>query len=197
VSLIDHLVYRRRLWPSMASSTALGKRVNVPSSDPGSVAAPRPKRSHEPRAGADRHHLTAGALARVGKPWIAARPSCGSIKTAILSSRPASGDAAARSGGPGCPTGTALGGAQCPGRPRARRHSQCRDGRRFRIGHGPDDSVDASAASLQIVHQRPNSNVPEKRRAGYARFFTGADIGKLPEGCIVLMTDLRGHIQPG
>jgi hypothetical protein len=41
--------------------------------------------------------LIAGALARVGKPQIAARPSCGSIRTAILSSRPASADAVARS----------------------------------------------------------------------------------------------------
>jgi hypothetical protein len=149
--------------------------VNVLSSDPASGAAPRRKRAHEPRAGADRHHLTGDALARVGKQQIAARPSCGSIRTAILSSRPASADAVARSGSPGCPTGTAVGGAQRPGRPRARRHSQCRDGRRFATGAGLDDPAATPAASLHTGHQQQNLTAPERRRAGYERFFTAAD----------------------
>ena len=58
------------------------------------------------------------------------RPSCCSIKTAILPSRPARANAVARSGGPGCPQGIAAGDAQRPGRLRARRHSHRRDGRR-------------------------------------------------------------------
>src|SRR5580700_295321 len=57
------------------------------------------------------------------------RPSCCSIKTAILPSRPARAHAVARSGGPGCPQGIAVGDAQRPGRLRARRHSHRRDGR--------------------------------------------------------------------
>ena len=150
--------------------------MNVLSSDPASVAAPRRKRAHEPRAGADRDHLTAGAQPRVGKPQISAQPSCGSIKTAILSSRPASADAVARSGGPGCPTGTAVGGAQRPGRPRARRHSHAETDADSRRAPGPDDPVDASAAPLNTRHQQPNSIAPERRRAGYARFFAAADI---------------------
>jgi hypothetical protein len=56
------------------------------------------------------------------------RPSCCSIKTAILPSRPARAHAVARSGGPGCPQGIAEGGVQRPGRLRARRHSHRRDG---------------------------------------------------------------------
>jgi hypothetical protein len=59
----------------------------------------------------------------------AQRPSCCSIKTAILPSRPARVHAVARSGGPGCPQGIAAGDAQRPGRLRARRHSHRRDGR--------------------------------------------------------------------
>ncbi len=62
-------------------------------------------------AGADHHNLIPCAPARVGEAPIAATPSCGSIKTAILSSRPARPGAGARSGGPGCPKGTAVGGA--------------------------------------------------------------------------------------
>jgi hypothetical protein len=58
------------------------------------------------------------------------RLSCCSIKTAVLPSRPARAHAVARSGGPGCPQGIAAGGAQRPGRLRARRHSHRRDGRR-------------------------------------------------------------------
>jgi hypothetical protein len=57
------------------------------------------------------------------------RPSCCSIKTAILPSRPARPHAVARSGSPGCPQGIAAGGAQRPGRLRARRHPHRRDGR--------------------------------------------------------------------
>ena len=57
------------------------------------------------------------------------RPSCCSIKTAILPSRPARAHAVARSGSPGCPQGIAVGGAQRPGRLRARRHPHRRDGR--------------------------------------------------------------------
>jgi hypothetical protein len=57
------------------------------------------------------------------------RPSCCSIKTAILPSRPARTHAVARSGSPGCPQGIAVGGAQRPGRLRARRHPHRRDGR--------------------------------------------------------------------
>ena len=58
------------------------------------------------------------------------RPSCCSIKTAILPSRPARAHAVARSGSPGCLQGIAEGGAQRPGRLRARLHSHRRDGRR-------------------------------------------------------------------
>jgi hypothetical protein len=58
------------------------------------------------------------------------RPSCCSIKTAILPSRPARAHAVARSSSPGCPQGIAEGDAQRPGRLRARRHSHRRDGRR-------------------------------------------------------------------
>jgi hypothetical protein len=57
------------------------------------------------------------------------RPSCCSIKTAIPPSRPAPVHAVARSGGPGCPQGIAVGDASRPARPRARRHSHRRDGR--------------------------------------------------------------------
>ncbi len=57
------------------------------------------------------------------------RPSCCSIKTAILPSRPARAHAVARSSSPGCPQGIAVGGAQRPGRLQARRHSHRRDGR--------------------------------------------------------------------
>jgi hypothetical protein len=47
------------------------------------------------------------------------RPSCCSIKMAIVASRPALTPAVARSCGPGCPQGIAAGGAQRPGRRRA------------------------------------------------------------------------------
>jgi hypothetical protein len=128
--------------------------VNAPNSAPASGAAPRRERSHERRAGADRHNLTAH------------RPSCGSIKTAIPSSRPARTGAGARSGGPGCPKGIAVGGAQRPGRPRARRHPQRTDGRRHRDANRSSDPAHASVTSPPHAppnHPRPTKSAPDMR----------------------------------
>ena len=89
------------------------------------------------------------------------RPSCCSIKTAILPSRPARAHAVARSGGPGCPQGIAVGDAQRPGRLRARRHSHRRDGR-----HAQPTLRPSRLYSLS----RHNEPV-----AGCARVFTAAN----------------------
>ncbi len=76
------------------------------------------------------------------------RPSCCSIETAIPPPRPAPAHAVARSGGPGCPQGIAVGDASRPGRPRARRHSRRRYGRLCPI---PDPPRPTTAGSISAV----------------------------------------------
>ena len=134
---------------------------------PANVAAPRPQRTHDLRA--DRHNLTARALPRAGDHR---RSSCGSIKTAILSSRPACADAVARSGGPGCPKDTAVGGAAS-----WRAVSTAALSMQRRTTRPQRAQLPVTPTMFQRVgnHQPSRPVSLRNERAGYARFFTAAD----------------------
>src|SRR4051812_45674597 len=128
-----------RSSPSTASPIASRRRANAPSYAPASGAVPKERVSHEPRAGADRHNLTApaagggvqkegarhdpraGADRHTPPAPARARPGEAPPRSILWFDQdghpvapPCAPGAGARGGGPGSQRGTAVGGAPRP-----------------------------------------------------------------------------------